>query len=160
MYDILSLVSSCIHSQKPTWFLPEHKFSLWNSAVGSENIDALSAALSKAVNDVWEPTSLLAIDETVFAYEGNSPVRVYIPRKPHPNGLLSYGMCTWVYVAGRKLPVLLDTLPFSSTATKMSAQESMMELVRRFVQVPSYHPASSSLHLFVGAPNSVSPHCH
>ena len=84
---------------------------------------------------------MLAIDETVFAWLGTScPVRVYIPRKPNPNGLLSYGLCTWVTVGTRKLPLLLDTVPYCQVDSKMTAQESMMELMKRFRQVlPPYH---------------------
>lgn len=100
-----------------------------------QEISALAAALSKITQDLWSVSNFVVIDESVFSYTGKCPVKVYIPRKPHPNGLLSYGMCCWTRVGAKKLPVLLDSIPYCDPKHKLPAQASMMELIRRFVRV-------------------------
>lgn len=64
------------------------------------NCDNLLLAhfLSVQAKKAWDVGSFLIEDESVFSYTGKCPVKVYIPRKPHPNGLLAYGQCTWTYV--------------------------------------------------------------
>lgn len=72
----------------------------------------------------------LVIDESVYEYKGVSPCHVFIPRKPHPNGLLSYGICG--YTAALKLPMLVDLEPWLP-GNKLSAQKSARALVNRLL---------------------------
>ena len=81
--------------------------------------------------------SLLIEDESVFAYTGECSVKVFIPRKPHPNGLLAYGQCTWTYVGPtlKKMPVLIDVQPYCTPGLNPGAHGSMLEFDRRFEEV-------------------------
>jgi hypothetical protein len=75
----------------------------------------------------WE----VVIDESIYAYEGSHcPVRRYIPRKPHPNGLLNYAVADTISVAGQELPYILDMEPIVP-GNEPSAQEAMMTLFGR-----------------------------
>ena len=78
------------------------------------------------------------VDETLFSYIGASPVRRYIPRKPHPNGLLGYALASYTIVGTDRLPILFDFEPYVVGNTP-SAQEAMMRLHRRYreVYIPS-----------------------
>lgn len=70
----------------------------------------------------------MVVDESVYEFFGASPCHVYIPRKPHPNGLLSYGLSG--YTSIMKLPMLLDIEPWVPS-NKLSARESASVLVDR-----------------------------
>jgi len=74
----------------------------------------------------------------MFSYIGASPVRRYIPRKPHPNGLLGYALASFTIVGTNRLPVLFDFEPYVVGNTP-TAQEAMMRLHRRYreVYIPS-----------------------
>lgn len=61
----------------------------------------------------------------------------YIPRKPHPNGLLSYGMAG--YTAVEKLPVLLSLDPHLPSH-RCSPHKSLKTLVKRLKKA---HPTLS-----------------
>jgi hypothetical protein len=100
----------------------------------------------------WHPGATLVIDESVYEYEGECacrqysptfpslPVGVYffiflfllfsryIPRKPHPNGLLSHGISGWT--AHMRLPMLLDIEPHL-TNSKPTPREAARLLVQR-----------------------------
>jgi hypothetical protein len=41
----------------------------------------------------FSPGSWLALDELVFPWNGRHPLKIFIPRKPHPNGFLVYLVC-------------------------------------------------------------------
>jgi hypothetical protein len=75
-----------------------------------------------------ESVHLAVIDEGLIAYnpsievmkkreqEGEPIPKVYIPRKPHPNGLLAYILATYVKNPNsneedKKLPLIIDLLP-------------------------------------------------
>lgn len=122
--------------QEP-WYLKEHVFRLWHSNMETD-LGWLTSQLSKTIHDAWDLVSYLTVDESVFAWDGDPalcPVHQYIPRKPHPNGLLSYGLCCWTAVNGRKLPILISSIPYCDVANKPTAQGSMKELLRRFKEV-------------------------
>lgn len=77
---------------------------------------------------VWKAGNTVVVDESVYANDSNCPCHVYIPRKPHPNGLLSYGLSG--YTAVMRLPILLDIEPWLP-GNKLSASESAQRLVNR-----------------------------
>lgn len=49
------------------------------------------------------------MDESLYSFLGNAPYRAFLPRKPHPNGLLAYGISG--YTAVHEQPFLLDMEP-------------------------------------------------
>ena len=81
----------------------------------------------------WEPGNTLVVDESVYAFLGESPCHTYIPRKPHPNGLLSYGISGYTSVL--RLPMLLDLEPWVP-GNKLSARDSAKALVARTRAAP------------------------
>lgn len=93
------------------------------------NIFELCRVASARWQKAWLPGNTLVVDESVYEYLGASPCHVYIPRKPHPNGLLSYGLSG--YTAVMKLPMLLDMEPWVPS-NKLTARESAEALVDRF----------------------------
>lgn len=77
----------------------------------------------------WQPSNTLVVDESIYDSDCQSPVHVYIPRKPHPNGLLSYGLAG--YTAHGKFPMLLDLEPYLP-GNRVSAREAARRLAQRF----------------------------
>jgi hypothetical protein len=63
------------------------------------------------------------------------PAPSYIPRKPHPNGLLSYGIAS--YTAVEKMPIVLDLVPHLPGA-RTNPHAALLELTHRFRKA---HPA-------------------
>lgn len=71
----------------------------------SSQFESLEKLFNDTFTGCWDAGSIVAHDETVFSYqpakntkkaaeEGLDPIPlVFIPRKPHPNGLLSYLTC-------------------------------------------------------------------
>lgn len=70
------------------------------------------------------------MDESLYEFNGECPVRRFIPRKPHPNGLLVYGMASYVHAGADQLPVVLDLEPYALD-NQVTPQEAMMRLARR-----------------------------
>lgn len=89
---------------------------------------------------VWKVKSDAITDESIFTWEGSCEegLRKYIPRKPHPNGFLSYGLCGWTYVDGHKKPVLLDSEPCDTAEHNPSAHEAFLALAERFRHVRQF----------------------
>lgn len=86
----------------------------------------------------WQPGNTLVVDESVYEFFGSCPCHVFIPRKPHPNGLLSYGLSG--YTAVMKLPMLLDVEPWVPL-NKFSGRESGARLINRFSKAfPALRP--------------------
>ena len=68
----------------------------------------------------------MTIDESLISYQPKPKVKllaeqsgegipvVYIPRKPHPNGLLLYLSCSWIShpIYDSKLPFIIDLIPY------------------------------------------------
>ena len=125
-------------------------FLLWNANFKAD-IPLLAHSLCASAQSVWNLVSILCTDESVFAWDGTGcPVRHYIPRKPHPNGLLAYCTCTWTYVAGEKMPVLWDVEPHHSPdQVETGPHACMLRLLRRIKQVRS--SPIISFHLFLNS---------
>jgi Transposase IS4 len=91
----------------------------------------LCRILSERARKVWLPGGRLVIDESVYEYIGESPVHIFIPRKPHPNGQMSYGLAC--RSSTQELPCLLDFEPYLP-GNRVSAREAARRLVGRFVE--------------------------
>lgn len=72
----------------------------------------------------------MVIDETLYEFNGECPVRRFIPRKPHQNGLLTYALASYVNCGTKKLPIVLDFEPYV-TGNPITAQEAMIRLYGR-----------------------------
>lgn len=127
--------------------LRKHLFVQWNANMKVSDLGAFAVDLSACTHNVWKYVSIMTTDESVFEWLGSQcPVRHYIPRKPHPNGLLAYGTCTWTYVQGQKMPVLVEIEPHHSPEqTEMSAQKSMLRLISRIREVLAAHSSQTLL---------------
>lgn len=90
----------------------------------------LAYALGDSWSTLFSPGTVVVVDESLYEFNGDCPVRRYIPRKPHPNGLLVYAMATYVHAGADKLPVVLDLEPYA-VGNLVSAQEAMMRLASR-----------------------------
>lgn len=86
----------------------------------------------------------MVIDESIYAFRGSSVNRITIPRKPHPNGVLSYGISG--YTSVRRLPMLLDIEPWVS-GNKLTPRKNAQTLVSRTLAA---HPGLQ-LHIVVDA---------
>ena len=120
-----------------------NRFSMiWRACVPSdEEFDALEEALRKAYQDSWIPGREVVADESVWAYKPSKNVLdrlrelniriplVYIPRKPHPNGLMAYQLATKSSTTG--LPYILDFIVHRSFP-QISAQEAAKEFADRW----------------------------
>ena len=117
--------------------MPQYQFKLWHGNMEVDDLVKLGQELSKVTRSVWMIVSILTTDESVFEWLGSGcPVRYYIPRKPHPNGLLAYGTCTWTYVRGKKMPVLVAVVPHADPGQEnISAQKAMIALIDRLIEV-------------------------
>jgi len=94
------------------------------------NLDVLATLLRNSWKDAIKPGTEFAIDETLYSYHSRSdptsPQR-YIPRKPHPNGLLSY-------MAGFKTdhgPYIFDLEP-DHNLQALNARAAMQRIVQRW----------------------------
>jgi len=81
--------------------------------------------------EAWLPGGRLVVDESVYEFLGDSPVHVFIPRKPHPNGQLSYGLAC--RSASQEMPCLIDFEPYLP-GNKVTPREAARRLIRRFVE--------------------------
>ncbi len=80
------------------------------------------------------------VDESLYEYLGDCPVRRYIPRKPHPNGLLVYALAGYFRVGADDLPYVLDIEPYT-LKNLVTAQDAMMTLFRRLrLKLPNFQP--------------------
>lgn len=96
--------------------------------------------LSNAAYDLITPGTILVIDESLYEYTGQCPIRRYIPRKPHPNGLLVYCLAGYFRVGADDLPYVLDFEPFT-LVSQVGAQDAMMALFRRLrLKLPQIKP--------------------
>jgi len=90
----------------------------------------------------WVPGNYVAIDEAIYAYQPCKKTKkkweiklrdpipvVYIPRKPHKNGLLCYKMCTRSQKTG--LPYQLDLEPFDQFP-QITARDALKRMVSRW----------------------------
>lgn len=75
----------------------------------------------------------MVVDESLYEFNGACPVKRYIPRKPHPNGLLVYGLAGYFNVGEHQLPYVLDFEPYV-LENLVSAQDAMMALYKRLIE--------------------------
>ena len=111
------------------------KFDLQRFRVLNANINAdivhLAVSLGEQASQIFDPSEVLVIDESIYEYKSpDCPVTRYFPRKPHPNGLCTYGLASALVVDGRRLPILMDIEPVT-LGNEVSAQEAMMRLQSR-----------------------------
>lgn len=101
----------------------------------------MARGLGEAASQIINPCNVLVVDESLYEFNGVCPIRRYIPRKPHPNGLLVYGMAGYFNVGQDKLPFVLDFEPYF-LQNEVSAQEAMIRLhsrLRKRKQYPKPH---------------------
>lgn len=113
---------------KSGW-LPKYRFFVINGKM-KPDIIKLCDLVRAGWQQAWQPGNTLVVDESVYEYFGSSPCHMFIPRKPHPNGLMSYGLSG--YTAVMKLPMLLDIEPWVPL-NKYSARQSALRLVDRLI---------------------------
>jgi hypothetical protein len=94
------------------------------------NIVSLCSDLSEAAYALIKPGSFLVVDESIYEYNGECPIRRYIPRKPHPNGLLVYGLAGYFFFGTESLPYCLDFEPYLLD-NQVSPQAAMMKMLER-----------------------------
>lgn len=94
------------------------------------NIVSLARSLGEAASSLFSPGSILVIDESLYEFNGTCPVRRYIPRKPHPNGLLAYGLAGFVNIGSERIPFLLDFEPYM-LGNEVGPHEAMLRLHSR-----------------------------
>jgi hypothetical protein len=114
--------------QKTGW-LPKYRFFVINGKM-KPNIIKLCNIVRARWRQAWRPGNTFVVDESVYEFFGSCPCHVFIPRKPHPNGILSYGLSG--YTAVLKLPMLLDIEPWVPL-NKYSARDSATHLVDRLI---------------------------
>jgi hypothetical protein len=86
--------------------------------------------MGDTASSLFSPGTVVVVDESLYEFNGGCPVRRFIPRKPHPNGLLVYGMASYVHAGADELPVLLDLEPYA-LGNLVTPQEAMMRLAHR-----------------------------
>lgn len=94
-------------------------------------MEVLSTALSEGANSIFEPGVKFVIDESLYEFLGKSPAKRYIPRKPHPNGLLCYALCGEIMVDTFRLPLVLDSEAYT-VENNVGPHKAMMRLLSRF----------------------------
>lgn len=114
-------------------WLPRYRFFQIN---GNMSVDLMNLCeiIRGRAREVWLPGGRLVVDESVYEFLGYSPVQVFIPRKPHPNGQMSYGLCCRSAI--QEMPCLIDFEPYIP-GNKVSARSAARRLISRFVDV---HP--------------------
>lgn len=120
--------------QTEPWFLKRHVFEFMTTHMQVDNF-LLSQQLCQVAKTLWVSGNILPVDETIFEYLGSSPVSKYIPRKPRPNGLQAISMCTWTYVGGEPMSVLLDVEPQCSVQHNPTPHIAFIRLVDRAIAV-------------------------
>lgn len=118
--------------KKRKW-LPLYRFNIINGNL-TPSIVELCRTLSRRWLSVWIPGGPLVIDESIYEYLGECPTHVHIPRKPHPDGLLAYGLSGYSSIL--KLPILIDVEPYVK-GNVLSARMSAEKLADRLLEA---HP--------------------
>ena len=123
---------------KSGW-LPEYRFFLLNGNVNCE-IRKLCDTLTANFLTAWIPGGILVVDESMWEFLGSSPCHAFIPRKPHPNGLLCYTMAQ--YTAKMRIPITLGVEPWIPL-NKLSPRDSARVLLKKLL---AKHDFDSKLH--------------
>lgn len=91
--------------------------------------------------NLWSGFGVVACDESIYKYQPSSKIKhefeanfdpipvVYIPRKPNPNGLLSYSLVCKSTTT--KKPFTIDLIPFYKLP-KLSPRECCMKMIERW----------------------------
>ena len=88
--DYFTLKNKKPSPYKKEWWLSRNRFQFLHSHL-KVNIYKLADELSKQSANMYKPSQVVAIDESIFSYLGkDSPFRHLIPRKSHPLGHLAY----------------------------------------------------------------------
>lgn len=66
----------------------------------------MAHALGEIATHMFNPGSIQVVDESMFEFNGDCPVKRWIPQKPHPNGLLAYGLAGYLLVGSDLLPIV------------------------------------------------------
>lgn len=104
------------------------------------DIQRLCGLLRAATYQLIRPGQILVVDESLYEFNGNCPIKRYIPRKPHPNGLLVYCLAGYFSVDGHEIPYVLDFEPYVLN-NLVGAQDAMMALYNRLLERnPTLHP--------------------
>ncbi|EFC42649.1 hypothetical protein NAEGRDRAFT_80349 [Naegleria gruberi] len=131
-----------LRAEKLDSMIPGYRryFSLMKCfAPSDQQFELISTALNDITLNAVTIGSNFVVDETVYAYQISSIVKaeaellqcpipvVYIPRKPYPNGLMSYKLC--VLFPGCRKPYVLAILPQYKVPMD-SPQEAMLKLLK------------------------------
>ena len=119
---------------------PRYQFYHWNGHLRDDSVEGLARLLADQAMSVITPGAILVVDESIYEFNGECPVKRHIPRKPHPNGLLCYGLSGYFLVGVDLIPYVLDFEPYSPT-NSVSAQDAMIKLHHRLrARFPQLRP--------------------
>lgn len=114
----------------PYWPMQRERFTTITSALSCD-----FQVLGQILRDAWakaiDPSQEFSVDEAMFAFQSKdlaSPQR-YIPRKPHPNGLLGYLACFKTLEGD---PYVFDILADTVLNGKMNPRDAMQAFLNRF----------------------------
>lgn len=113
----------------PEWYPPKYRFIPLNGHLRPDLLE-LGRNLSEAVGQLITPSTIVVVDESLYEFNGQCPIRRYIPRKPHPNGLLNYCAACYFNVGADQLPVVLDMEPYLLD-NQVAPQEALIRLHHR-----------------------------
>lgn len=114
----------------------------------TEEFEELFLLLNTNFSTNWQVGQHVVFDETVFAYQPSKTVKakqkelkdeiptVYIPRKPHPNGLMVYNVATVSDRTG--LPYILAMYPFFKFP-QLSPREALITAAKQWRYVTPGH---------------------
>jgi len=116
------------------------------SSNASVDPDELCAAIRSNAKRFFCPGSWLALDELVFPWHGRHPLKIWIPRNPHPNGFLVYLVCCRM-PNGKALvlDIVFDLNP-SKLNERRTPTEVLAEVVRQLLSGHNYGPHRIVLH--------------
>lgn len=106
--------------------MKEYRFVFLNANLHCPLLE-LADQLGDVATSLLNPASIVAVDESMFEFQGECSCKRYIPRKPHPNGLLAYAISSYVHVGVDKIPVVLWHDPYI-VGHLVTAQEAMVNL--------------------------------
>jgi hypothetical protein len=127
-----------------TGWLPKYRFFLINGNIDG-NIRELCDIFSENCLKSLRPGDTVVIDESVWEYLGDSPCHAFIPRKPHPNGLLIYVLAG--YTAKMRIPIIIAVepwIPFNKLTPRDSAKALMARLHKAYGQETDFHLVADS----------------
>jgi len=93
------------------------------------DVEKLRELFAMTVQRVVHNATLWVVDELIFIHTAQGdPLVAFIPRKPHPMGLIVYQVGTFLFIT--KLPFVTDFHPVA-TVPKTSGPMAFMGLVDR-----------------------------